>query len=91
MTNLEYLEKAKKCDDNIDRDIDRIANNSYPNNVGWAREIRLTFRQTKALEIIAEALCKIDVNMNVFSTVIEAVTNQGRSVNVDARVDKGGN
>lgn len=70
MTNLEYLEKAKKCDDDINRDINRIANNSYPNNVSWAREIRLTFRQTKALEIIAEALIRSnDIPENIVTAL----------------------
>jgi len=68
MTNLEYLEKAKKYDDDINMDIDKIENNSYPNNVGWAREIRLTFRQVKALEIIAEEI------INLLSTLRSTVT-----------------
>ena len=71
MTNLEYLEKAKKQDKELEIEIDRIANNSYPNNVGWARKIRLTFRQVKALEIIAEEFCKYNNHLDKFKKELD--------------------
>ena len=48
MTNLEWLEKMKKEDEPYDYD-----------ECGWPTpEWRITFRQAKALEIIAEELIK---------------------------------
>lgn len=51
-------------------------------------ESSIKYRKTIALEIIAESLIKINANMNILTTVIEAVTNQGRSVNIDAKINK---
>jgi len=75
MTDLEYLEKAK--DGKLDWDVIR-----------QVCEHEIEYRKMKALEIIAGKLIKIDLNLAVLTSVIEGVTNQGRSVNVDARVSE---
>jgi len=72
MNNLEYLEEAKKRDKELGIEIDRIANNSYPNNINWARKFRMTFRQVKALEIIAEELCKHNNHLNKFKKELDS-------------------
>jgi len=60
MTNLEYLEKVKKSNEDIENDISRIRNKDYPLNVGWAKEAEINLRKVKALEIIAEELITIN-------------------------------
>jgi len=51
MTNLEYLENIKKEDKTIKEIIDLCDGNIKIDNFGY------TYRQVKALEIIAEELC----------------------------------
>ncbi len=75
MKNLEYLKKVK--DENVDYEVVR--------NV---LEHEIEYRKMKALEIIAEELCKFNLTTNVLSSVIEAVTNQGNSLNVNGLVYK---
>ena len=74
MTNLEYLEMLKREE------------NTWLENRTDNMHDRFVYRKTKALEIIAEELCKFNLTANVLSSVIEAVTNQGRSINVDGRI-----
>jgi len=68
MTNLEYLENAKKEDKDIINVIASLGNSDYPLNVGRARDVKLTFRKIKALEIIAEEI------INLLSTLRSTVT-----------------
>jgi len=63
--NLEYLEKVKKQDKELGIEIDRIENNSYPNNVGWAREIaEELIKHNDNSRCIVTALENIDTTLN---------------------------
>ena len=68
MSNLEWLDKAKKAEGKFIEGED------------------FEYRKTKALEIIAEELCKFNLTADVLSSVIEAVANQGNSLNINGRV-----
>jgi len=59
MTNKEWLEKAKKDDEDLNGEFSRIANSNYPLNTSLARDLRINFRKVKAIEIIAETLIGI--------------------------------
>ena len=73
MTNVDYLEKVKKEDKDLINEIDKIGNSDYPLNVGRARDIKLTFRKLKALEIIADELIKVNDNLCNTVTTLENI------------------
>ena len=72
MINSEYLKKVKEEDKGLINEIDKIGNSDYPLNVGRARDIKLTFRKTKALEIIAEELIN---NNSTLLTLVATLEN----------------
>ena len=55
MTNLEYLEKAKRIDDDRSKNL-----NEFPERVS---EWEIEYRKMKALEIIAEELIKNNLTL----------------------------
>jgi len=73
MDNLEYLEKVKKGDKELNNEINRIGNNNYPLNIGVERKLRLTFRKMKALKIIAEQIIKLDDTLGCVVTTLENI------------------
>ena len=85
MTNLEWLKKVKEADGDVDEAIKKAKGALFADEEAIGKII-LEYRKIKALEIIAEELTKINLTFDVLNAVIEGVTNQGRSVNVDARV-----
>jgi len=54
MTNLEYLKKIKKADEELNLELKNIVKNEDGDS----------YRQAKALEIIAEELIKINETLN---------------------------
>ena len=75
MTNLEYLEKVKKVND-IDVSMDEISD-MFDGRINGEEE--LDFRQTKALEIIAEELIGINYHLKNFEEAIQTFTNENQT------------
>ena len=59
MINLEWLEKVKKADGDVDEAIEEAKKGLFVDNKAIAKVI-LDYRKIKALEIIAEELCKMN-------------------------------
>lgn len=72
MTNLEWLEKVKKADGDVDEPLKKaIDEGSIEGNV--LANIIMEYRKIKALEIIAEELIKHNENSGCIVTALENI------------------
>ena len=72
MNNLEYLEKIKKADEDLKLNFKNLVRNEEGDS----------YRQVKALEIVAEEFCKYNIHLKEFKKQLDEANQLTKNVEI---------